>query len=252
MEYSIDKLAKLAGVSSRTLRYYDEISLLKPLRTNSSGYRIYGSNEVSRLQQILFFRELGVALDQVKAVLDSPDIDYTALLEQHLRQLLTKRAELDTLIGTVTKTIQNERGLIEMADKEKFEGFKKKLIEDNESSYGKEVREKYGDKAVEESNAKTMNLSREEYDAMQALGEEILSNLAAAVSESADPSGETGLKIAELHKKWLGYTWAAYNPEAHKGLVQMYIDDPRFTSFYDDKVPGCAQFLRDAVHAFCG
>ena len=252
MEYSIDKLAKLAGVSSRTLRYYDEISLLKPLRTNSSGYRIYGSNEVSRLQQILFFRELGVALDQVKAVLDSPDIDYTALLEQHLRQLLTKRAELDTLIGTVTKTIQNERGLIEMADKEKFEGFKKKLIEDNESSYGKEVREKYGDKAVEESNAKTMNLSREEYDAMQALGEEILSNLASAVSESADPSGELGLKIAELHKKWLGHTWAAYNPEAHKGLVQMYIDDPRFTSFYDDKVPGCAQFLRDAVHAFCG
>ena len=252
MEYTIDKLAKLAGISSRTLRYYDEIDLLKPLRTNSSGYRIYGSKEVSRLQQILFFRELGVALEQVKSALDSPDINHTAMLEQHLRQLLTKRAELDTLIGTVTKTIQNERGLIEMTDKEKFEGFKNKLIEDNESSYGKEVREKYGDKTVNESNAKMMNLSREEYDTMQAMGEEILSCLASAVSDGADPKSERGQKIAGLHKKWLGYTWATYNSEAHKGLVQMYVDDPRFTAYYDGIIPGCAEFLRDAVHAFCG
>ena len=252
MEYSIDKLAKLAGISSRTLRYYDEIGLLKPLRTNSSGYRIYGSNEVSRLQQILFFRELGVTLEKTKTALDSPGMDRAALLEQHLRQLLTKRAELDMLINTVSKTIQMERGLIDMTDKEKFEGFKKKLINDNEGTYGKEIREKYGDKAMESSNAKMMNLSRDEYDAMQSLGEEILSSLAAAVSEKSDPEGERGLKVAALHKNWLGYTWAAYNPEAHKGLSQMYVDDPRFAAYYDSKIPGCAQFLRDAVYAFCG
>ncbi|CAM5216920.1 MerR family transcriptional regulator OS=Ureibacillus acetophenoni OX=614649 GN=SAMN05877842_11178 PE=4 SV=1 [Ureibacillus acetophenoni] len=108
MEYTISKLAKLANVSARTLRYYDEINLLKPTRINSSGYRIYGQNEVDRLQQILFFRELGVELETITSIMNNPEFDKTKALESHLYQLEQKKSRLEKLIETVEKTIAYE------------------------------------------------------------------------------------------------------------------------------------------------
>src|SRR3954468_8838564 len=99
MEYTVQKLASLAGVSTRTLRYYDEIGILKPARINSSGYRIYGQNEVNRLQQILFYKELGVRLDVIKDIVTSPTYDGLKALRDHREQLLSKRKRLDVLIA---------------------------------------------------------------------------------------------------------------------------------------------------------
>ena len=131
MEYTIKKLSALAGISTRTLRYYDEIGILKPARINSSGYRIYGGKEIDILQQILFYKELGVNLDSIKEIITSPDFDETKALKQHYNELLARRQQLDVLIHNVEKTIFNKGGKIKMSDKEKFEGFKKKLVEDN-------------------------------------------------------------------------------------------------------------------------
>ncbi|MDQ0973298.1 DNA-binding transcriptional MerR regulator [Neobacillus niacini] len=143
MEYTIQKLASLAGVSTRTLRYYDEIGILKPARINSSGYRIYGQEEVNRLQQILFYRELGVGLDSIKEIVTAPTFDGARALREHREKLLEKREQLDLLITNVDKTIALTEGRITMSNKEKFEGFKKKMVEDNEKKYGKEIRDKY-------------------------------------------------------------------------------------------------------------
>jgi hypothetical protein len=139
-----------------------------------------------------------------------------------------------------------------MTDKEKFEGFKKRLIEENEEKYGQEIREKYGEDQVNQSNAKMMNLMQEQWDRMQSLTEEVQSRLEQAVIAEADPAGDTGLEIAALHKEWLTFTWPHYSKEAHAGLAQMYLDDERFTAYYDKKVLGCAKFLRDAVFTFTG
>ncbi|MNR05058.1 HTH-type transcriptional activator mta [compost metagenome] len=95
MEYTVQHLGKLAGISTRTLRYYDEIELLMPARINSSGYRIYGQAEVDRLQQILFYRELGIPLEQIKEMMTSPSFDETNALRDHREQLLDKRKQLD-------------------------------------------------------------------------------------------------------------------------------------------------------------
>ena len=95
MEYTVKKLSLLAGVSARTLRYYDEIGILKPARINSSGYRIYGKEEVDRLQQILFYRELDIGLDNIKKILSSPDYDDIVALSEHKRALLAKREQLN-------------------------------------------------------------------------------------------------------------------------------------------------------------
>ena len=120
MEYSIKKLSQIAGVSTRTLRYYDEINLLKPARINSSGYRIYGAKEVDRLQQILFYKELGLNLDHIKEIINNPKFDKISALKEHKLKLLEKKKQIDMLLENVSKTLLAVEGEIIMDDKEKF------------------------------------------------------------------------------------------------------------------------------------
>ncbi|WP_010284748.1 MerR family transcriptional regulator [Bacillus timonensis] len=251
MEYTVQRLAKLAGVSARTLRYYDEIGILKPARVNSSGYRIYGQDEVNRLQQILFYRELGVNLTDIKQIITNPAFDEFRALQEHREQLLDKRKQIDLLIANVEKTIAQKEGRMSMSDQEKFEGFKKKAIEENERKYGKEIREKYGEETVNQSNEKFMNMSKEAHDAATRLGEELMETLRDAM-KAGDPAGELAQKAADMHKQWLMYYWPSYSKEAHAGVAQMYVDDERFTAYYDKEQPGTAKFLRDAIHVYTG
>jgi DNA-binding transcriptional MerR regulator len=251
MEYTVQKLANLAGVSTRTLRYYDEIGILKPARINSSGYRIYGQEEVDLLQQILFYRELGVSLDKIKAIVTDPSFDGAMALRDHREKLLEKRKQLDLLIANVEKTLAMTEGRIKMSDQEKFEGFKKNMIEENEKKYGKEIREKYGSDAVEKSNAKIMNMTQEQYEAVTALEKQLKQTLADAF-KTCNPGGELAQKAADLHKQWLTYYWSEYSKVAHAGLAQMYVDDERFKAYYDKDQPGTAEFLRDAIDIYTG
>lgn len=251
MEYTVQKLGKMAGVSTRTLRYYDEIGILKPARISSSGYRIYGQAQVDRLQQILFYRELGVSLESIRDIVTAPSFDGAAALREHREKLLEKREQLDRLIANVEKTIAVTEGRIIMSNKEKFEGFKQKMIDDNEKKYGKEIREKYGEETVNQSNQRFKNMTEEQYAEMEKLGNEVLETLEAAVA-TGDPAGELAQKTADLHRQWLSYSWGSYSKEAHAGLAQMYVDDERFTAYYDKKQPGSAVFLRDAILIYTG
>ena len=250
MEYTINQLAKLAGVSTRTLRYYDQCGLLPPKAVRSNRYRIYGETEVNRLQQILFYRELGVELSEIGRILAEEDFDGLSALQSHLSALREKRARLDRLIGNVQKSISAMKGEAEMTDEEKFEGFKEKLISDNEQKYGREIREKYGDESVDRSNAKLKNMTKEQYGELEALTQELNRTLKAAF-EQGDPGSELAQKACALHKRWLCFYWDHYSKEAHRGVAKMYVDDPRFTAYYDAIAPGCAVFLRDAVQIFC-
>ena len=252
MEMTIQKLARLAGVSARTLRYYDETGLLKPIRVNSAGYRIYGSGEVDRLQHILFYRELGLPLDQIKTLLASPDFDSRRALEDHRRALLERRRQLDLLIENVERTMAHLEGRGTMTDKEKFEGFKRSMVEQNEARHGKEAREKYGEAAVNASNAKMMGMTESQMAKMEALSTAIIEKLAVAL-KTGDPAGPLAQEVAELHRQWLQCCWQSYSREAHAGLGSMYAEDPRFTAFYDDKAGvGAAEFLRDAILHYTG
>lgn len=251
MEYTVQKLSKLAGISTRTLRYYDEIEILKPARINSSGYRIYGQKEVDLLQQILFYKELGVNLEEIKNILSSPSFDSTQALKEHREKLLAKQQQLNMLIANVNKTIATLEGRSIMNDIEKFEGFKQNLINDNEKKYGKEIRLKYGDDVINKSNNKFKNMTKEQFDEYEKLGINIINTLKEAF-KTHDPSSDLAQKAADLHKKWLSYSWESYSKEAHAGLAQMYVDDKRFTAYYDKDQPGLAEFLRDAILIYTG
>ncbi|MGI6549947.1 MAG: MerR family transcriptional regulator [Syntrophomonadales bacterium] len=251
MEYTVQKLAQLAGVSTRTLRYYDEIGILKPARINSSGYRIYSQAEVDRLQQILLYRTLGVRLDIIKDILTAPSFDALTALKLHRQKLLDKRQQLNLLIANVEKTIAAAEGRITMSDTEKFAGLKQKLIEENEKKYGEEIRAKYGEETVNQSNEKFMNMTEEQYAEFEKLSVKVMDTLKEAFA-TGDPGGELAQKAADLHRQWLSYTWNTYSKEAHAGLAQMYVDDERFTAYYDKDQPGLAVFLRDAVLIYTG
>lgn len=246
MEYTVQKLAHLSGVSARTLRYYDEIGLLRPQRLTASGYRIYGASQVDRLQQILFYREMGLPLEAIRRILDDPQFDSIQALKEHRLALLTEQNRIARLLDTVEKTIVYRQGGNPMSDKEKFQGLKERLIEENEVKYGREIRKKYGDEKVDASNRQLRNMSQEDYDRMEHLGRQILADLTDAVP-GGEPTGELGQRIAGMHRDWLTLIWGSYNKEAHAGLARMYVEDERFAAYYDKACPGGAVFLRDAI-----
>lgn len=247
MEYTINKLANIAGVSTRTLRYYDEIDLLKPCRISSSGYRIYGEKEVDILQQIMFYKSMDMKLSDIKNIISDPDFEVEKALEKHKEELIKRKEEIEELIRTVQKTIKNKKGEIKMSNKEKFEGFKKGKIEENEKKYGKEIRSKYGEETIKESNKKFMNLKEEDFEKMNNVEKELF-ELLKVVLESNNIEGEEGKRVYELHRQWLSFTWPKYTKEAHIGLANMYLQDERFENYYDKRIKnGATKILRDCI-----
>lgn len=246
-EYSIRELSELAGVSTRTLRYYDEIGLLKPLYANDAGYRFYGEREAALLQQILFYRERGFELKQIQQILFQPDFDICHALRDHLRDLKEKRKQIDRLIDTVEQTIAAEEGEISMSDRQKFEAFKKDLVEKNEERYGAEVRAAYGREALDTSNRKVLSMTEEQWERFTQLEREIKERLQQGVREGLKPESEEAGQIAALHREWLCMTWKKYTPQMHRGLAELYEADERFRSDYDKEAEGCTSLLCAAI-----
>ena len=248
MEYTVSQVAELSGVSARTLRYYDQIDLLKPNRINSSGYRIYGQLEVDLLQQILFYRELEIPLEEIKSILQSGTFDIHEALENHLIHLNLQRKRLDRLILTVEKSIQAREDGTEMSEQEKFEAFKKEMIAENEEKFGKEIRKKYGNAVVEQSNEKLRNTTASQMANFKALNDELDRKLAEA-TRLGDPRSGLAQEVCELHHEWLVAAWPEgyYDKEKHYNLSVMYVEDERFKAYYDKIEPGATEFLNKAL-----
>ncbi|HJF53174.1 MAG TPA: MerR family transcriptional regulator [Butyricicoccus pullicaecorum] len=247
MEYSIQQLSRLSGVTTRTLRWYDEIGLLKPSRVAESGYRYYSGAEVDRLQDILYYRALGVELAQIKECLDNPSFDRLAALRSHLTALETEQRRLQALIRSVKDTIRAQERNEIMSDAQKFEAFKERVVAHNEQTYGAEIRAKYGDEQVDAAHTAIMGLTQAQYEEWSRLGQEIQNRLEDAVQARLSPQSEEGQAITDLHRRWLTVTDNRYDPAKHRGIAELYVADERFIAYYDRQVPGCARFLRDAV-----
>lgn len=253
MEYTVHELAALAGVSTRTLRYYDKLGLLPPLRLAENGYRLYGPQQVADLQQILFYRTLGVELKAIRPLLGA---DRAARLEALQGQLAALQAEgerIALLTSTLQKTILEWKGEYAMTDTERFEGFKRELIEKNEQTYGGEARARYGGAAVEAANAKLAGMTEEDWQNAQALGSE-LNALLGELAPAADPAGAEAARLVDLHRRWLCCYWpeGQYSAAAHRGMARLYAADRRFAAYYDAVVPGGCAFLCAAIAAHCG
>ena len=253
MHYTVNQLAQLTGLTPRTLRYYDAVGLLRPARDESNDYRLYTGRDVDRLQQILLYREMGLPLEKIRRVLDAPGYDRAEALWTHLGCLLAQRQQVEALIRTVSRTLETLEGDTDMNDKEKFEGMKQRVLQENEAAYGQEARERYGDKAVSESARRLGGMTEEQWDRMQSL-ESGYQNALRRAMEAADPAGADAQEACRLHRDWLLCHWAPemLTPERHIGLVAMYGQDQRFQEYYDRVAPGSAAFFDRAIRSFYG
>lgn len=247
MEYSIHDLSQLSGLSTRTLRWYDEIGLLKPSRVAESGYRYYGPAQVDRLQEILIYRSLGVELARIRDCLDAPSFDRLALLRQHLAALHAQKDRLEATIDLVADAIHREERRKPMKDDAKFAALKEQVVAENEAAYGQEARQRYGSEAVDAANKTLLGMNASQYDAWTALDAELRQRLESAVRSGLSPDSEEGQLVCTLHRRWLAMTDKALTTAKQKGIAELYVLDDRFKAYYDRCVPGCAQFLRDAV-----
>lgn len=231
----VKEITDLVGISVRTLHHYDEIGLLTPDKTTTAGYRIYSEANLETLQQILFFRELGFPLKEIKEIIHSPSFDRQEALERQHQMLLRKKQQLDQMIETIEKTIQQAKGEIDMTNQEKFKGF-----DFSNNPYEQKARERWGDKIVDEANETTSNMTDQDQERFN----EIYRNLAAVRTLAPDS------EVAQREiKKWYQFINKIHNYslEAFKELGQIYVDDERFTKNIDQFGEGLSVFMRDAM-----
>lgn len=252
MLYTVGELARLSGVSPRALRLYDQMGLLVPERSPDNGYRLYGAEQVNTLQQILFYRELGMGLEDIAAILRSPGFDLIQALESHCQRLLEQKRRTDALLQNVQNTLNALNGGKTMKDVEKFEGFKRRMIRENEETYGAEIRAAYGSDVIEASNRKVSGMSQEQWNRRDELGRQINEALKAAMAEG-DPAGEKARALCAVHKEWLCMSWpdGMYTKEIHCALAQGYMADKRFQNYYDGAAgDGATAFLSRALESW--
>ncbi|WP_061776140.1 MerR family transcriptional regulator [Levilactobacillus senmaizukei] len=244
MAYNIQQLADLAGISSRTLRYYDQIGLLIADRNPINGYREYAADAVDRLQLIRYFQTFGFSLQAIQALLaESPANQLTALTDQR-RRLAAKRDHLTTLLNTLDRTLAAQQGGPQMSDSEKFAAFKRDQIATNDREYGAESRRRYGKTTFAASQQRYASLSESDYQAMQATEQQLFTQLK-QVTTTGDLDSPAAKAAYQAHRDWLCFTWNNYSTAAHRGLAQLYLDDARFTAYYNDRVghPNAAKTL---------
>jgi DNA-binding transcriptional MerR regulator len=243
MSYTVKQLSSLAGISARTLHYYDEIGLLKPETVGANGYRYYGDESLLRLQQILFYRELGMPLEAIKEILAGPDFDAIKALESHRTALLQQSERLGRLIQTVDDTILHLKGLKIMSQKQLFQAFS----EEQQAEYAHQAEEMYDPETVRASNRRWKSYSAEQKQRILDEGGQIYRDLIAAMPKGA-ASPETQACV-ERWRRHMDYFWTP-NLEQLAGLADLYNDDPRFKANFDQMDPRLAEFMREAVTVY--
>jgi DNA-binding transcriptional MerR regulator len=241
--FTVKQLSKIAGITPRTLHYYDEIGLLKPSRVGDNGYRYYGEEALLRLQQILLYRELDMPLDNIKEIMGRRDFDVQGALENHKAELRKRIVKMERLIDTADHTILHLKGKKEMNQRQFFEAFS----DEKQAEYEKEAMRLYDPAIVKASNKKWKGYTAAE---KQQIGEE-----GNAVYESfllAMPKGAASPEAQACVDGWrhhMEYFWSP-NDEQLLGLADLYNDDPRFKANFDKVDPNLAGFVRESVKVY--
>ncbi|MDQ3931339.1 MAG: MerR family transcriptional regulator [Actinomycetota bacterium] len=246
MSYSVGEVARFAGVTVRTLHHYDETGLLSPSGRTRAGYRRYAEEDILRLQQVLFYRELGFPLEKIANLLDDPQVDTL----EHLRRqhdLLTARIRrLEKMVAAVELTMEARQMGINLTPDELLEVFG----DEDPTQHAEEVEQRWGDSdAYRTSTQRTSSYGKEQWQAIKAEGEEIELWLSAALADGVSPEAEEAMNLAEAHRQYISRWFYDCPYGMQRSLADMYVDDPRFTAHYDDRAPGLARYLRDAIHA---
>jgi DNA-binding transcriptional MerR regulator len=238
--WSTREVTRLAGVSSRTLRHYDHIGLLRPTDIGAGGTRHYDRDQLLRLQHILVLRELGLALPEIAEIVDG-DTDVVETLRRHHRRLLAESDRLKELAATVARTIAEHEGGVPVGATEMFDGFAG-------DPYAAEARERWGDVAREAQERAAAWSPAEKADFLAELERvhELFAELLRSGARPADPAVQD---VVARHHAWMSRSWRP-NRDGYLCVGRMYVDDERFTANIDRTQPGLAEFMRDAIEVW--
>lgn len=246
MSYTVGQIARLAGVTIRTLHHYDEIGLLSPQVRSNGGYRRYGQFEVERLQQIMFYRELGFALDEITALVHDPYANPQDHLRRQRDLLVERRRRVQQMIDAVEKAMEAEQMGIAMSPEERFEVFG----EDDPATYAAEVEQRWGDTdAYRESQRRTRVYSKDDWLAIKQESADIEQAFARAMAAGLPADSEDAMDAAQRHRVQISDRFFACDYDFHRALADMYVADERFAAHYDAIADGLAAYVNAAIHA---
>lgn len=252
MTFTVKKLAQLSGVSVRTLHWYDEVGLLCPAYYGANGYRYYEEEQLLRLQQILFYRELDFSLDEIKRVLDGSDFDIVAALNLHKKSLLKNLDRTNKLIETIDKTLLHIKGKKIMEYQELYTGFDAKT----QKKYEQELRDflkkkNYEgiDEIFDESKKRVSKWKKEDWIDSKRDGDAIHNDLLVAIEKGKKPSADEVQAIIKRHHTWINQWWTP-TKEAYRDLGELYVSQDKFREYYDNIHPEMATFLAKAMKIF--
>lgn len=243
--YSVGTVARLAGVTIRTLHHYGEIGLLVPSDRSPAGYRLYSDADLDRLGRILYYRELGFTLDAITALLDDASIDPVSHLRRQHR-LLTERLErVQAMVAAIERELEATMSGINLTPEDKLAIFGETYREEWET----EAKERWGDtKAWAQSRQRTAGFTKDDWIRYKAETDALHSRLVGGFRAGYSPDSSEAMDLAEEHRKWMGLMWDC-SPRMHRGLAEMYLADERFRKTYEDLELGLTQWLHDAIHA---
>jgi DNA-binding transcriptional MerR regulator len=244
VSWTIAEVARMSNVTSRTLRHYDAIGLLRPAVVAANGLRHYERPQLLRLQEILLLRALGLSLAAIAAMLDEPR-DRLETLQQHRDALLAESGRLSLLARTVELTIDDLVKGNEMPVDKLFEGFDP----EQQAEYEKEIAAKYGDESVAQSRRRTAGWTPAQFAAVDGAYREVDARLVALLTSGVAPDDSRVASVLADHYAIVDQFWTP-DRESYKGLGHMYVDDPRFRARHDEEHPQLAEYKRDAMAAY--
>lgn len=248
-DLTVGQVARLAGVTVRTLHHYDETGLLRPSDRSPAGYRLYTDDDLARLQAVLFYRELGFPLDDIATLLDDPAADSVShLRRQH--DLLTRRIHrLQDMVASVELHLEARLMGINLTPDEMLEVFGEDYT-DKHAEYAAEAEQRWGGTdAWDQSRRRTSRYTADDWKAAMAEQQAAAERLVAAMQAGLPADSDEAVDAAEAHRQQISRWFYDCSYEIHRGLGDMYVQDPRFTATYEDMAPGLATYVRDAIHA---
>lgn len=243
--WSVGEVARLAGISVRTLHHYDEIGLVPPSERTAGGHRQYVASDLERLRAVLAWRELDFSLDQIAELVDGDTGAHHALQDQrdHLNERIDR---LRRIVAALDHQLEATTMNINLTPGEKLEVFGDWLPEE----YEQEAEKRWGGTdAWAQSRGRTSSYTKEDWLALQAVAAAIEQGLIALLDDGVEPESAAAMDLAERHRQHITDAYYDCSLEIHDGLGQMYVQDPRFTAHYDDQRAGLAQYVSDAIAA---
>jgi len=246
MSLTVGAVSRLAGVTVRTLHHYDQIGLLRASGRSDAGYRRYEDVDLDRLQRILFYRELGFGLDQIRDVMTDGGTDAVGHLRRQHAMLLDRIERLKRMAAGVEMAMEARTMGISLTPEERFEVFG----DFNPDDHAAEVEERWGgSEPYRESQRRAASYTKADWQRIKAEGQAAIELVVGAMDAGKPADGPEAMAGAEAHRRQINDAFYELSYEMHVGLAEMYLADPRFTATYEKIAPGLAQYLHDAIKA---